>query len=100
MDFYQRDPSKSDAFTFYAPGNYGSFRSTIQTFYAIFQMFTGSLHQLAMYEATLHNKWVVMVTWFIIYLSLTLILKSLLIGFIWDVYSIVSQNKNIEHALT
>ncbi len=63
-------------------------------------MFTGSLHQLAMFEATLHNKWLVMFTWFFIYLILTLILKSLLIGFIWDVYSIVSANKNIEHALT
>lgn len=53
-----------------------------------------------MFEATLHNKWLVMGTWFIIYLTLTLILKSLLVGFIWDVYSIVSANKNIEHALT
>lgn len=53
-----------------------------------------------MFEATLHHKWIVMITWFIIYLSLTLIMKSLLIGFIWDVYSIVSANKNIENALT
>lgn len=36
MNFYLRDPSKSDAFDKYQPGNYGSFRTTIQTFYAIF----------------------------------------------------------------
>jgi len=53
-----------------------------------------------MFEATLHYKWLVMVTWFFIYLTLSLVLKSLLIGYIWDVYSIVSSDKNIEHAIT
>ena len=36
MSYYLRDQSKADAFNYYQLGNYGNFRTTINTFYAIF----------------------------------------------------------------
>lgn len=94
--------SKATEIAFYKSNIFGDFRTFDSTLFAMFQLMTESnWHFIIIYEQHLNGDYLVMFFGFCVQVSINLVLRSLLLGMIWEVFIIVSKNDNIvEQVLT